>query len=409
MRVALLTREYPPEVYGGAGVHVEYLSRELARHVDLAVHCFGAPRPSPLVAQAYRPWAALAGPSPSAAALETMSVDLAMARGVEGVDLVHSHTWYANLAGHLAKLLWGVPHVATTHSLEPLRPWKAEQLGGGYALSSFCERTGLEGADAIVAVSAQMRHDILACYPAIDPDRVVVIHNGIDADEYRRDPRTDALERHGIDPRRAAVVFVGRITRQKGIVHLLDAAAAIDPRAQLVLLAGAPDTPEITAEVRARHAELQRSRGGVVWIEETLPRPEVVQVLSHASVFVCPSIYEPFGLVNLEAMACETPVVASAVGGIPEIVVDGETGYLVPCELGDDAHAGGDADAAHHFAAALADRVNALLTDPALGRRLGEAGRRRVVEHFSWRSIGERTAALYRTLVKADGRPGSVP
>ena len=399
MRVALLTREYPPEVYGGAGVHVEYLSRELARHVELAVHCFGAPRDSPLVAAAYQPWAELGGPSPSAAALQTMSVDLAMARGVEGAELVHSHTWYANLAGHLAKQLWGVPHVVTTHSLEPLRPWKAEQLGGGYALSSWCERTGIEGADAVIAVSRQMRDDVLTCYPAVPPDRVRVIHNGIDPGEYLPDGGTDVLSRIGVDPLRPSVAFVGRITRQKGIVHLLEAAGAIDPGAQLLLLAGAPDTPEIAAEVRARYADLQARRGGVVWVEAMLPRREVIQVLSHASVFVCPSIYEPFGLVNLEAMACETPVVASAVGGIPEIVVEGVTGHLVPCEVGDDA----DAAASARFAAGLAEGVNAVLADPERGRLMGQAGRRRVVEQFSWRAIGERTAALYAEVAGGRG------
>lgn len=399
MRVALLTREYPPEVYGGAGVHVEYLSRQLARHVDLAVHCFGEPRDSPLVAAAYQPWGALSGQSPSAAALETMSVDLAMAKGVEGAELVHSHTWYTNFAGHLAKSLWRVPHVVTTHSLEPLRPWKAEQLGGGYALSSFCEQVGIEGADAIVAVSTQMRLDILRCYPTVKPERAFVIHNGVDPDEYRPDPRTDALDRHGIDASRPSVVFIGRITRQKGIVHLLDAAELVDPRAQIILLAGAPDTPEIASEVHARYEALQAKRGGIVWIQEMLPRQEVIQVLTHADVFVCPSIYEPFGLVNLEAMACETPVVASDVGGIPEIVVDGETGFLVPCDLGDDPHVGTDTEAARRFAQDLAQRISTVLADPELGRRMGEAGRRRVVEDFSWQAIGERTAELYRRLV----------
>ena len=399
MRVALLTREYPPEVYGGAGVHVEYLSRELARHVDLAVHCFGERRESPLVAAAYKPWEALSGPSPSAAALETMSVDLAMAKGVEGTDLVHSHTWYTNFAGHLAKALWRVPHVMTTHSLEPLRPWKAEQLGGGYALSSFCEQVGIASADAMVAVSTQMRLDILRCYPVVKPERVFVIHNGVDPDEYRPDPRTDALERHGIDPARPSVVFIGRITRQKGIVHLLDAAEEVDTRAQIVLLAGAPDTAEIASEVRARYEALQPKRGGIVWIQEMLPRHEVIQVLTHANVFVCPSIYEPFGLVNLEAMACEVPVVASDVGGIPEIVVDGETGFLVSCDLGEDAHTGVDADAGRRFAHDFAERINALLADPELGKRMGQAGRRRVIEEFSWRAIGQRTVELYRRLL----------
>lgn len=409
MRVALLTREYPPEVYGGAGVHVEYLSRELARRVDLEVHCFGAPRGSPQVAAAYRPWERLAGAAPSAAALQTMSVDLAMAKGVEGADLVHSHTWYANLGGHLAGLLWDVPHVATTHSLEPLRPWKAEQLGGGYALSRFCERTGLEGADALIAVSRQMRHDVLSCYPAIDPARVEVIHNGIDPEEYRPVADTSALVHHGVDPERPSVLFLGRITRQKGIVHLLEAAPAIDPAAQLVLLAGAPDTPEIAAEVRGLYEQAQRRRGGVVWIEtETmLPRSEVIQFLSHAGVLVCPSVYEPFGLVNLEAMACETAVVASAVGGIPEIVVDGETGYLVPCEIEAVTGAAPDPAAARRFASGIAARVNELVADPETARRMGRAGRRRVVEHFDWRVIAAQTEALYARVLREREQPSA--
>jgi alpha-maltose-1-phosphate synthase len=395
VRVALLTREFPPEVYGGAGVHVEYLSRALGRRVDLGVHCFGGARESPLVAGTHRPWSELAGPSPSAAALEAMSVDLVMARAVEGVDLVHSHTWYTNLAGHLAKLLWGIPHVATTHSLEPLRPWKAEQLEGGYALSSFCERVGLEGADAVIAVSERMRHDILSAYPGIAPARVAVVHNGIDPREYRPDRGTDVLARHGIDPERPSVVFVGRITRQKGIVHLLEAAPMIDPSAQLVLLAGAPDTPEIAAEVRARYEEVRRRRGGVIWVEAMLPRAEVIQVLSHATVFVCPSVYEPFGLVNLEAMACGTAVVASAVGGIPEIVVEGETGLLVPCAVGADPTVPTDPGAARQFAQALAEGIDALLADPDAARRMGEAGRRRVIEHFDWEVIAGRTVGVY--------------
>jgi starch synthase len=396
MRVGILTREFPPEVYGGAGVHVEYLARELARTVEVAVHCFGEPRQSALVAGAYQPWEALSGPEPSSAALEAMSVDLAMAARLGGVDVVHSHTWYANLAGHLAKLLWNVPHVCTTHSLEPLRPWKAEQLGGGYALSSFCERTALEHADAVIAVSAQMRADVIACYPAVDPARVAVIHNGVDVEEYAPDRGVAVVDRLGIDANRPSVVFVGRITRQKGIVHLLEAAEHIDPAAQLVLIAGAPDTPEIGAEVRTVLARARHRDGGLLWIEEMLDRREVIQVLSHATVFVCPSVYEPFGLVNLEAMACETAVVASAVGGIPEIVVDAETGYLVPCDVSAERP---DPEAARRFAEALAERINALVTQPALARAFGEAGRRRVVEHFSWSSVAERTVALYTGLL----------
>jgi starch synthase len=391
MRVGILTREYPPEVYGGAGVHVEYLTRELAHHVDVAVHCFGAPRESPLVAGTYRPWGAL-----SDVALQTMSVDLAMAQRLGDTDVVHSHTWYANLAGHLAKLLWGIPHVCTTHSLEPLRPWKAEQLGGGYALSCFCEKTALEAADALIAVSQEMRRDVLACYPAIDPARVTVIHNGIDPDEYRPDMGTELLERRGIDPSRPSVVFVGRITRQKGIVHLLEAAPEIDSSAQLVIIAGAADTEELAAEVRALHARAQERRGNIIWVEEMLPRADVIQVLSHATVFVCPSIYEPFGLVNLEAMACGAAVVASAVGGIPEIVVDGETGYLVPCDIRSDDP---DTAAARRFASDLAQRINALLAERDRAAAFGRAGRQRVVEHFSWESVAARTAELYSRLL----------
>ena len=396
MRLALLTREFPPEVYGGAGVHVEYLARELARSIDVRVHCFGNPREAKEVT-AYKPWPALSGEARFTAALQAMSVDLAMAAGVGDADLVHSHTWYTNLAGHLAKLLHGIPHVATTHSLEPLRPWKAEQLGGGYRLSSFCERVGLESADTVVAVSDGMRRDVLACYPAIDPGRVSVIHNGIDPQEYRPDPSTDVVLRRGIDPKRPYVLFVGRVTRQKGIVHLLDAAAKIDRSAQLVFCAGSADTPELANEVHQKVSRLEEKPGGIVWIEEMLPRVEVIQLLSHASVFVCPSIYEPFGLVNVEAMACETPVVASHVGGIPEVVDHGVTGYLVPLEQGPD----GIPLNPQRFAADLAAAINLVLQDPAHGRALGLAGRRRVVEQFSWAAVAERTVELYRTLVPA--------
>ena len=328
MRVALLTREYPPEIYGGAGVHVDHLSRELARLVDLQIHCFGRPRGGGV--QAYQPWSAFEAGGPEAAALAAMSVDLLMAQGVGGADLVHSHTWYTNLGGHLAKLLYAIPHVITSHSLEPLRPWKAEQLGGGYALSLFCERTALEAADAVIAVSGAMRDDVLHAYPAVEPERVTVIHNGIDPDKYKPDLGTEALERLGVDPARPIVMFLGRVTRQKGVDHLLDAAVWIDPAAQMLFCAGAADTPALGEEMRSRAADLGASRGGIVWVEEMLPRRDVVQLLSHASVFVCPSTYEPFGLINLEAMACEAAVVATATGGIPEVVVDGETGWLVP-------------------------------------------------------------------------------
>jgi alpha-maltose-1-phosphate synthase len=376
MKVALLTREYPPDVYGGAGVHVEYLARELAALVPLEVRCFGADRDG---ARGFRPPAELGGAN---AALQTMGVDLAMAADLDGATLVHSHTWYANLAGHVAKLLHGVPHVATTHSLEPMRPWKAEQLGGGYRLSSFCERTALEAADAVIAVSSAMREDVLAAYPALDPARVHVILNGIDAEQYSPDARTEALERYGVDAAEPSVLFVGRITQQKGLTHLLDAASSLDPRAQLVLAAGAPDTEELARETAAKVDRLREERGRVIWIEKMLEKSEVIQLLSHATVFVCPSVYEPLGIVNLEAMACGTAVVASRVGGIPEVVVEGETGLLVP-----------PADPG-----ALAEAVNELIADPERAAAMGEAGRRRAVERFSWRAIAEQTVELYRSV-----------
>ena len=399
-KIALLTREYPPDVYGGAGVHVEYLARELSRVAEVTVHCWGDERPAvaggPTVV-AHRPWEALAGPEPSAAALQALSIDLTMAAGVAGADLVHSHTWYANLGGHLAKLIHGIPHVATVHSLEPMRPWKREQLGGGYAVSSFAEQTALEAADAVVAVSAAHLREILACYPALDPSRTSVIYNGIDADEYRPDPGTDVLERHGIDPERPSVVFVGRITRQKGLTHLLDAAAAIDPAAQLVLCAGAPDTPEIAAEIAAKLDGVREARGNVLWIEEMLPKLDVIQILSHATVFVCPSIYEPMGIVNLEAMACGSAVVATAVGGIPEVVEDGVTGLLVPYEARADG-TGAPVDPAG-MAADLATRISELVADPARARAMGVAGRVRAVEHFGWDVAAAETLALYERLL----------
>ncbi len=397
MRVGLVTREYPPEVYGGAGVHVEYLARELSRLVDVEVHCFGKARRDPLVAHAYEPWDDIAGDSPHVAALRTLSVDISMAARLGGVDVVHSHTWYANLAGHLAALTYGVPHVVTTHSLEPLRPWKAEQLGGGYEVSKWCERTALEAADAVIAVSAGMRDDVLTCYPTVSPDRIRVVHNGVDTEEYAPDRRTDIVTTLGLDPDRPIVLFVGRIARQKGIVHLLDAAELFTPEVQLVLCAGSPDTPEIGAEVSAHIDGLIERGHSVTWVREMLPRPDLVQLMSNAATFVCPSIYEPFGLVNVEAMACGAPVVASAVGGIPEIVVDGETGYLIDLVPSGDSY-GTPADPAG-FAAAIAARVNAIVADPAAARRMGDAGRQRVLDEFAWPAIAAQTAEVYRSVL----------
>ncbi len=378
LRVALLTREYPPEVYGGAGVHVQYLARELRGLVDLTVHCQGADRPG---AAAHRPWDLLAGANQ---ALQTVSTDLSMAAALAAAELVHSHTWYANLAGHLAALLYGVPHVMTMHSLEPLRPWKAEQLGGGYALSSWCERVAVESAAAVVAVSDGMRADVLATYPAVPADRVRVIRNGIDTAEYAPDPGTDVLRRYGVDPGRPAVIFVGRITRQKGLPVLLRASAHLDPAAQLVLCAGQPDTEDLAAEVAELVTELRAARSGVIWLTGMLPKREVIQLLTHATVFACPSLYEPLGIVNLEAMACGTAVAASRVGGIPEVVAEGETGLLVPPD----------------DPAALAGAINALVADPALAAKMGLQGRKRVVADFGWPAIAAQTAALYAELVR---------
>ncbi len=386
MRTALLTREFPPDIYGGAGVHVDYLVRELRTLIDVEVHAFGEDRTG---ARGHRPATELAGANP---ALTTLSVDLAMTAAIGGpptVELVHSHTWYANMAGHWAKLLYDVPHVLTAHSLEPRRPWKAEQLGGGYRLSSWAERTAFLGADAVIAVSDGMRTDILDCYPELDPADVHVIRNGIDTAIYSPVDRRDVLTARGVDPAAPIVAFVGRITRQKGVRHLIAAAHQFAPGVQLVLCAGAPDTPEIAAETEQAVHALQANRPGVFWLDGMLSLDEVKQVLSAATVFCCPSVYEPLGIVNLEAMACGTPVVASDVGGIPEVVDDGVTGSLVHYDAADEPG----------FEATLAVAVNALVADQARAGQWGAAGRLRAVTQFSWTAVAQQTVELYRSLI----------
>jgi starch synthase len=410
MRVAMMTREYPPEVYGGAGVHVTQLVAQLRHLCEVDVHCMGAPRPGVFV---HQPDPALKGANP---ALSTLSADLNMVNGASDATVVHSHTWYTGLAGHLAALLYGIPHVLTAHSLEPMRPWKAEQLGGGYRVSSWVEKTAVEAADAVIAVSSGMRDDVLHTYPALDPNRVHVVRNGIDTDVWypvaharsekggaharsekggahaRSDmgeepqPGDSVLEELGVDLNRPIVAFVGRITRQKGVAHLIAAAHYFAPEIQLVLCAGAPDTPEIAAEVTSAVQELARARSGVFWVREMLPIGKIREILSTATVFVCPSVYEPLGIVNLEAMACATPVVASDVGGIPEVVADRQTGLLVHYDASDPAF----------FERRLAEAVNSLVADPERARRYGQAGRQRCIQEFSWAHIAEQTLEIYR-------------
>jgi alpha-maltose-1-phosphate synthase len=382
MRVAMMTREYPPEVYGGAGVHVTELVAQLRKLCQVDVHCQGAPRPG---AFAYQPDTQLRGANP---ALSTLSTDLLMANAAADATVVHSHTWYAGMAGHLASLLHGVPHVLTAHSLEPLRPWKAEQLGGGYRISSWVEHTAVNAADAVIAVSSGMRDDVLRVYPTVDPNRVHVVRNGIDTDVwYPAEALGESvLTDIGVDRSRPIVAFVGRITRQKGVAHLLAAAHDFDPDAQLVLCAGAPDTPEIAAEVSAGVAELADSRTGVFWVREMLPIGKIREILSAAKVFVCPSVYEPLGIVNLEAMACGTAVVASDVGGIPEVVEDGVTGSLVHYDAADEAG----------YQARIAKAVNALIADPERAERYGRAGRQRCIAEFSWAQIAQQTLEIYQ-------------
>ena len=383
MRVAMMTREYPPEVYGGAGVHVTELVAQLRKLCEVDVHCMGAPR---LGAFVHQPDPALRGANP---ALSTLSADLVMANAAAEATVVHSHTWYTGLAGHLAALLYGIPHVLTAHSLEPLRPWKAEQLGGGYRVSSWVERTAIEAADAVIAVSSGMREDVLRTYPALDPARVHVLRNGIDTDVwYPADPTPgeSVLDELGVDLDKPLVAFVGRITRQKGVTHLVAAAHRFSPDLQLVLCAGAPDTPEIAAEVTEAVQNLSRDRTGVFWVREMFPIGKIREILSAATVFVCPSVYEPLGIVNLEAMACATAVVASDVGGIPEVVADGETGLLVHYDAADGSG----------FEERLADAVNTVAADPEKAKRFGKAGRQRCFDEFSWARIAEQTLEIYR-------------
>jgi len=400
-RVALLTNEYPPNVYGGAGVHVEYLSRALARYIDVEVRSFGDQRidDGSLQVHGYQGWSEMqTGTAPRyRGALDAFSRSLAMAKDTLDAQVVHCHTWYTDIGGFLARMLWDVPFVLTTHSLEPLRPWKVEQLGAAYHLSSWMERISIESADAVIAVSKETRQDILNNF-TVDADRVHVIHNGIDLDEYQYDPSTEALRARGVDPDRPYVLFVGRITRQKGIIHLVNAIPDIDPSLQIVLLAGAPDTPEIGKEMSERVAAVSEQRPGVIWIEEMLPRPEVIQFYSHAAVFCCPSVYEPFGIINLEAMACRTAVVASNIGGIPEVVVPGETGLLVNLELKPGTFEPVDPPA---FSAGLARAINEVALSAETQARFGENGRARVESHFSWDAIAEKTIALYREVLAA--------
>lgn len=393
-----MTKEFPPAIYGGAGVHVAELSRVLAPRTELHVHAFGEERDADYHGASVTSYRVPGGLEDANAAVQTLGTDLAILQDLAGTDLIHTHTWYANMAGHLGGLLHGVPHVLSAHSLEPLRPWKAEQLGGGYRLSSWAEATAYASAAAVIAVSEGMRQDILAAYPEVDPARVRVVHNGIDTARWSPQDETDALERHGIDPARPTVAFVGRVTRQKGVPYLLRAAARLDPGVQLVLCAGAADTPELAAEVNALVRELQGTRDGVVVIEGMLPRRDIMQVLSHATVFACPSIYEPLGIVNLEAMACGTAVVASAVGGIPEVVQDGVTGRLVPLEQADDG-TGTPVDA-EGFVTDLAAALTSVLSDPAAAGRMGQAGRQRAIDHFSWDSIADRTLEVYSSVLE---------
>jgi starch synthase len=401
MRVGLFTREYPPLVYGGAGVHVDYLSRELAHSIEVEVHCWGPQHSDEgkLHVRGAEPWGEISNGTEGKfkGALEAFSLNLTQIKALENIDVVHTHTWYVSMAGYLAKKLYGMPFVLTTHSLEPLRAWKAEQLGSGYAMSSWMERTAILDADAIVAVSQGTKADIQAAYPQVDPKRIHVIYNGIDLAEYQKTEDTQALTDYGVDPAVPYVLFVGRITRQKGVTHLVDAIHFLPPETQVVLCAGAPDTPEIAAELRQKVEAARAHHPRIVWIEKMVTKKEAIQLYSNCRVFCCPSVYEPFGIINLEAMACRAPVVASATGGIKEVVVDGKTGYLVPFDQDPVTSFPRNPET---FARDLAVRIQAMLKDPERCKRFGDAGRKRVEEVFSWTAIAQQTIHLYEQLIE---------
>ena len=401
MRVGLFTREYPPLVYGGAGVHVDYLSRELAREIEVEVHCWG-PQQSDVGSLHIRgaePWAEISKDTEGKfkGALEAFSLNLTQIKALQGIDIVHTHTWYVSMAGYLAKKLYGVPFVLTTHSLEPLRAWKAEQLGSGYAMSSWMERTAVLDADAVIAVSKGTKADIQRAYPDVDPDRIHVIYNGIDLNEYQKTSETKALTDYGVDPAVPYVLFVGRITRQKGVTHLVDAIRYLPEETQIVLCAGAPDTPEIATELREKVESARKDHPRIVWIEKMVTKQETIQLYSNCRVFCCPSVYEPFGIINLEAMACRAPVVASATGGIKEVVVEDKTGYLVPFDQDPVTSFPREPE---KFAKDLAAKINMLLGDAEKCRRFGDAGRKRVEEIFSWTAIAHQTIDLYKRLIE---------
>lgn len=401
MRVGLFTREYPPLVYGGAGVHVDYLSRELAREIEVEVHCWGPQNSDSgnLHVRGAEPWAEISNGTEGKfkGALEAFSLNLTQIKALQGIDIVHTHTWYVSMAGYLAKKLYNVPFVLTTHSLEPLRAWKAEQLGSGYAMSSWMERTAILDADAVIAVSQGTKADIQRAYPDVDPDRIHVIYNGIDLNEYQKTSETKALTDYGVDPAVPYVLFVGRITRQKGVTHLVDAIRYLPAETQIVLCAGAPDTPEIATELREKVESARKDHPRIVWIEKMVTKQETIQLYSNCRVFCCPSVYEPFGIINLEAMACRAPVVASATGGIKEVVVEGETGYLVPFDQDPLTSFPHDPE---KFARDLAAKINLLLGDGEKCRRFGDAGRRRVEDIFSWTAIAHQTIDLYKRLIE---------